>query len=133
MERIADKRTQLGLTIAIVLTGVMVWRTSALTYLPNVGGTVPEIWGIPFKGDAFIGLAALVVAFLLYRFRNLNIWALGIAWQVAGLADLLVAYVVQNMHPLGSAPYFVVPIGMVMHSVALYLIWRNRENFEMHG
>lgn len=124
-----DRKTPIGLKIAIVLTAVMVWRISALTYLPQVGNGIPKFWGIAFKGDAFIGITALIVAVLLFRFRNPNIWALGIAWQVAGLADLYVAIEVQLIHSLGAAPFFVIPTGMLMHSLALYLIWTNRPWF----
>lgn len=126
---IKENRTPLGLKIAIVLTGVMAWRISALAYLPMVGDSIPEYWGIAFKGDAFIGLTALIVAFLLFRFRTPSVWALGIAWQVAGLADLYVAIEVQLIHSLGNAPFFVIPAGMVMHGLALYLIWVNRACF----
>lgn len=122
-------KARLGLIVAIVLTGVMTWRISALTYLSQVGDTLPEFWGIAFKGDAFIGVTAPIVAYLLYKHRTLSVWTLGVVWQCIGLFDLWVAIESQFIFSIGQAPNYVIPTGMVMHAVALVLLLRARGVF----
>lgn len=120
------KNLNLGLMIAVAITAIQAWRVSAISYLMKVGDSVPVIWSIPFKGDSFIGITALIVAFLLARRRGLNIWMIGIIWQVIGLVDLYVAMETQLLAPLGQAPYLVVPAGIAMHFTALYLLIKNQ-------
>ncbi|MEM7278495.1 MAG: hypothetical protein AAF385_10250 [Pseudomonadota bacterium] len=121
----------LGLRIAIVLTAVMVWRTSAIAYLLEVGNTVPEFWSIAFKGDSFIGLTAVFLAVALWKVQSPRVWLLGILWQVVGLVDLYVALETQLMLPLGAAPNIVIPVGIVMHTLALFLLYRNRGHYQV--
>ncbi|MEM8500510.1 MAG: hypothetical protein AAF542_21015 [Pseudomonadota bacterium] len=118
-----------GLKIAIFITAFQAWRISALAFLTQVGDTLPEFWGMAFRGDSFIAITALPVAYLLWKHRNLQVWTVGIIWQSLGFADLYFALESQFIHPVADISYFVIPAGMIMHSLALYLIFRNHDHY----
>lgn len=121
--------TPLGVKIAIGITALHAWRISAILFLAQVGSDLPEFWRIAFRGDTFIGCTALIIAFLLAKYRSFNVWLLAFVWQFIGLMDLYVAFESQLISPIGSGPYFVIPAGMVLHATAAILLFQNRRAF----
>lgn len=54
---------------------------------------------MPLLGDATIGLAAVVVAVLLWRRASLAVWTGAMIWTALGAFDALAAYVVERQSP----------------------------------
>ncbi|MDW4500248.1 hypothetical protein R5H30_19835 [Sulfitobacter sp. D35] len=78
-------------------------------------------------------MTAPIVADLLETRRTFGVWTFGFTWQFTGLSDLYVAVELQLISPVGTAPYFVIPVGIVLHSTSADLIARNRQAFFMQA
>jgi len=123
-------RLQLGL--ALTLTLMLSGRAMTLAFLGEVGaatpGAPPLAWLMPLVGDAFIGVAALPVAFLLWRGRGLAAWTAIVVWNVLGIWDALSAFLVHLTTPwpeffmvqiFGASMFFA---ASAMHAVLVFLV-----------
>ena len=94
-----------GLKVAAIVTGLFVYRLSSLRFIPNVGDAdTPEAWLIPYVGDSIQGLLALVVAYLLLRYRGVVVWAVAIAYHVSGIRDYMNGFMMERLDPVLNGP-----------------------------
>ena len=92
-------------------------------------GLFPSYFAYPFGvGDLFIGLVALPLAYLL-RTGGTRKYALVIAWNSVGLADLLFASTVASYGGLNptimtdlQTALVVVPVSILLHVVTIALL-----------
>jgi hypothetical protein len=120
------------------LVGVQAYRGLGSMFLLLAGaGLVPGAFGLPAGfGDVAIGLLALPIA-ALYLAQSWSAWPLAAAWNVLGLADLVMAatlgvlsspavqllpgvpnYLLASW-PLNMIALFGVPVSAVLHIVSL--------------
>ena len=117
--------------IMLILTLMLSGRAMTLAYIGRVGGTLPGdppvAWLMPLIGDAFIGISALWVAYLITKKTGLWVWATIIAWNVLGIWDAMSAYIIHLTNPwpsffmlatFGSSMFFAASL---MHLVVLIL------------
>jgi len=123
----------LGLHIAAVLTLIMTYRVTPIFLMSEVGGTIPEFWGVAFRGDIFIGITAPIVAWLLWRKQGLAVWTVAIVWQFIGIKDFLTGlefHFIQPFDPsMGSIPIVLLGGGPLVHLVAVYLLIKHRSHY----
>ena len=85
------------------LTLMMSGRAMTLAYIHRAGGDnpgdPPSAWLMPLVGDAVVGLAGLVIAYLIATRRGLAVWTAAIAWNVIGIWDAMSAFVIHNTNP----------------------------------
>lgn len=128
-----NTKISIGLKMAIGLTLLMIYRVSAGLYLPKVGDSIPEFWGIAYRGDIVIGVTAPIIAFLLWKRRSLSTWTLAIVWQWIGLKDFiggLEFHLIEPFDPaMGDLPIAIFIIGPVIHIYTTYLLVRNKDDF----
>ena len=104
-------------------------------------GSLPGIFALPAGiGDLFIGATAPVISYL-YRTRGEHVRKLAIGWNILGLAELAMSFVmgylafglkvipgidtsvnIQTAFPLVLIPGFGVPLMILMHIIALRLL-----------
>lgn len=123
----------LGLRIAIVLTLIMIYRLTPIFMLSEVGESIPEFWGVAFRGDIFIGATAPVVAWLLWRRRGLGVWTVGLVWHFIGIKDFIAGlefHLIQPFDPsMGSIPVVILGGGPLVHLIAVYFLIRHRAHY----
>jgi len=131
MEQI-NKRPK-GLWLVIIITGLMFHRAMAFKMLSEVGKTIPLPWSIPMYGDAFIGFSAIIIAFILWKFRGLGIWTIGIVWHAIGIKDYLAGLNAHAISPWdggpGDAILIFFPFMIIVHLFCIYLLARFRDYF----
>ena len=119
-----------GLWVAIGITALMVYRLMAVTFLPEVGNTVPEMWGVAFRGDTFIGATALIIAYLLWKSRGLAVWTIAIVWHWIGIKDFASGIEFHFIEPFDPSMgnTVLVPLigGPILQLIAVYLLVRHR-------
>lgn len=116
------------------LTWVHSWRILGITFvLLEARGALPAIFALPAGyGDMAIGITAGLVASKLAIPRHRNAF---IAWQLLGMADLLMAVglgttarllspngatmALMTVLPLSLVPTFLVPLLMMLHVIAI--------------
>ena len=131
-EKFETKKNNLGIWISIVITGLMFYRFSALMMLQEVGTTIPVFWGIAFKGDVLIGATALIVAFALWKYKNLTIWTIAIVWHVLGIKDFLTGlefYYIEPFEAVKEMGPAIFIIGQIAHLIAIFFLVRNRTHY----
>ena len=93
------KSTKLALVLILMASG----RAMTLAFISRAGdggpGDPPDAWLMPLVGDAAIGLAALVIAALIWRRRSIATWVAAITWSAIGAFDALAAYLVDVQTP----------------------------------
>lgn len=113
-----------------ILTAVQTVRLAGLLLFVQLQvGNFPAYFAIPFGlGDAFIGVTAIPLAYLLRR-GGIRTYALLLAWNIEGLADLLYAIAVASYGGLTQtimtnlpSVLVVAPSSIVLHVVLLYLL-----------
>src|SRR2546427_11479708 len=98
-------------------------------FIKGQAGIFPSYFAYPFGiGDLFIGLFALPMAYML-RTGGTGKYALVIAWNSVGLADLLFASTVASYGGLNptiitdlQTALVVVPVSMLLHVVTIALL-----------
>lgn len=126
----SDTTMPTGLWVAIGITALMVYRLLGFNFLGEVGNTIPEMWGVAFRGDIFIGATALIVAYLLWKSRGLAVWTIAIVWHWVGIRDYVSAIEFQFIEPfdpsLGNA--ILVPLfgGLILQLIAAFLLVKYR-------
>ncbi len=89
--------------IALVFIIMTIGRAMTIPYIHRAGdgglGDPPEAWLIPLIGDAAIGIAAIVIAFLVWRTPSPATWAATIAWSAIGAFDAVAAFIVEVSTP----------------------------------
>jgi hypothetical protein len=117
-----------------VLTAIQVIRLAGLQLFIKVqAGTFPGYFAYPFGvGDLFVGLLALPIAYSL-RSGGIMKYALAIAWNSVGLADLLFASTVASYGGLNptimtdlQTALVVVPVSIVLHTLTIALLLTSR-------
>ena len=130
-----------GFWVVIVLTALMFYRIVGFFGLTTLGDTQPMGWIVAFTGDAFMGVTALIVAGLLWKYRGLGVWTIAIVWHVIGIKDYLAGTqlaIVEppiDAEPGGLGVFFVIfGVGILLHIISIYLLSRNRNYYlgKMH-
>ena len=124
-----------GFWVVIVLTALMFYRIVPLfSSISTLGDTMPMGWIVAITGDAFMGVTALIVAGLLWKYRGLAVWTIAIVWHVIGIKDYLVGTQLAIVEPPaqtgGGGVFFVIfGVGILMHIISLYLLSRYRNYY----
>ena len=89
--------------VVLVLTAMASGRAMTLAYIWRAGdggaGDPPETWLMPLIGDAVVGVSAIAVAFLIWKFRTPTSWTVAVVWSAIGAFDALAAFVVETSSP----------------------------------
>jgi hypothetical protein len=117
--------------LTLFLTGVMLYRALPAPFVwGELGKSIPQVWIIPFRGDVFVGLTALIIAYLLWKRRGLMPWTIGIVFHVIGMTDFLVAAQLFFLAPMPMVPnldFMIVAISVQLLCIALLV--RNRDYY----
>ena len=91
------------LRVALALIVMAAGRAMTIAFIGRAGaggpGDPPAAWLMPLVGDAIVGVGALVVAILVWRFRNPTSWLISVVWSAIGAFDALAAYLVEISAP----------------------------------
>lgn len=91
------------LTTVLALTLMAAGRAMTLAFIGRAGdggpSDPPDAWLMPLIGDAFIGLAAIGVALLVWRRRTPTTWLIAVVWSALGAFDALAAFIVELSVP----------------------------------
>ena len=123
----------------VVLTAVQTWRSGGIIFIILMAiGLLPPLFALPAGlGDFAIGVTAPFVAFALSR-KALPFGAF-VAWQYAGIADLVVAVTtgvlsspskigilahgattrIMGLLPMSLIPTFAVPLLLILHIICI--------------
>lgn len=111
----------------VALTLMATGRAMTLAFLGRVGGGAagdpPDAWLMPLVGDAAVGLAAPVVAFLLWRTRTPLAWLIAVVWSAIAIFDAIAAYLVEISTPWPD--FFMLQVfgrSMFAAAVALHVV-----------
>lgn len=128
--------------IALVLIVMASGRAMTIPFIHRAGdggpGDPPEAWLMPLLGDAAIGVAAIVIAFLVWKSPNPGTWAATIAWSAIGAFDAVAALLVELSSPwpeffmlelIGRPMFFA---AVVLH-VAIIVLVSRRDALEEFG
>ncbi len=126
--------TTLKRRIIVALTLMAAGRAMTLAYIGRAGdggsGDPPAAWLMPLVGDAFVGLAAIVVAALIVVRPSFPTWVVAVVWSSIGAFDALAAFLVELSDPwpsffmleiFGRSMFFV---AAAMHVVIVVLLTR---------
>jgi len=118
--------------IVLILTVMAAGRAMTIPFIGSAGdgglGDPPSAWLMPLIGDAFIGVTALVVLFLLVKRNTSGTWAIAIAWNAVAAFDAIAAFVVNQTSPwpeffmlevFGSSMFFA---AAALHVTAIWLL-----------
>ena len=110
-------------------------RAMTLAFITRAGdggpGDPPEPWLMPLIGDAVIGVAALAVAYVLWKRPQPGSWLIAVVWSSLAAFDALAAYLVDLASPwpdffmlevFGRAMFFA---AAAMHVVIIGLLLRD--------
>ncbi len=122
------------LKIVLTLTAMASGRAMTLAYIGRAGdggpGDPPDAWLMPLIGDAMVGLAAVVVALLIWKRRTHTTWVVAVVWSSVGAFDAIAAFVVETTAPwpeffmlelVGRTMFFA---AAAMHLAIIYLLTR---------
>lgn len=120
-----------GFFVTLIITGIMVYRIAAVFMWGDLGKDTPEVWAIPFAGDVFVGLTALIVTYMLWKHRGPLVWLSGIVFHVIGIKDFSVAYQLIFIDPMprmadSSFGIIFMSIGISLQLLCIALLIRNR-------
>ncbi len=135
----------LKLKIVLVLTLMATGRAMTLAFIHRAGdggaGDPPAAWLMPLLGDAAIGLAAPVVAYLLWKRSSPSSWLIAVVWGALAVFDALAAFVVESSVPwpeffmleiFGRSMFFLA-VGMHLVTLALLFDGDVRAHFGIEG
>ena len=118
--------------IVLVLTAMAAGRAMTIPFIGSAGdggpGDPPAEWLMPLIGDAFVGVAALAVLFLLIKRPTPGTWAIAIAWNAVAAFDAIAAFVVNQTSPwpeffmleiFGTSMFFA---ATALHVAAIWLL-----------
>ena len=115
------------LKIVRIITAVQVMRLAGIQlFIEGQAGEFPSYFAYPFGiGDLFVGLLALPVANSL-RTGGIRKYALAVAWNSVGLADLLFASTVASYAGFNQTiitdlqtALIVVPVSIILHLLTI--------------
>lgn len=123
-----------GFVATLIITGIMVYRIAVVFMWGTLGNGTPEVWVIPYAGDAFVGVTALIVTYLLWKRRGPIVWMTGIAFHVIGIKDFSVAGQLIFLDPMPSMPdptfgMIFMSIGISLQLLCIALLIRNRDYY----
>ena len=91
------------LKLVLALTVMAAGRAMSLAFIGRAGdggpGDPPDAWLMPLVGDAVVGLAAVVVAAMIWKRPTPATWVIAVVWSAIGAFDALAAYVVEVSTP----------------------------------
>lgn len=131
--------TQVKVLVALVVMAS--GRAMTLAFIARAGdggpGDPPAAWLMPLVGDAFIGVTALLVAFLIVRRPSAWVWVIAVVWSALGAFDAFAAFLVEVRTPwpeffmieaFGRSMFFA---AVALHAVIIYLLTQPtvREHF----
>ncbi len=89
--------------IVIGLTVMAAGRAMTLPFIGRAGdggaGDPPAAWLMPLIGDAAIGIAAAVIAWLMWKRPSPAVWVIAIVWSAIGAFDALAAFIIDTSVP----------------------------------
>lgn len=118
------------LKIVRIITAVQVMRLAGIQlFIKGQAGVFPSYFAYPFGiGDLFVGLFALPIAYSL-RIGGIRKYALAVAWNSVGLADLLFASTVASYAGLNptimtdlQTALIIVPVSIFLHILTIALL-----------
>ena len=128
----------------IALTVMASGRAMTIAFIHRAGdggaGDPPDAWLMPLWGDASVGVAALGVAWLLWKRPSPSSWIIAVIWSSIAAFDALAAYVVDVATPwpdffmieiFGRARFFA---AAAMHLLIIWLLLRPnvRDSYGVH-
>jgi hypothetical protein len=121
--------------IALVLIVMAIGRAMTIPFIARAGDggqrDPPDAWLMPLVGDAAIGLAAIGIAFLVWKHPTPGTWAAAIAWSAIGAFDAVAALLVEISTPwpeffmleiFGRSMFFA---AVALHAAIIYLLNRS--------
>ena len=130
------------LKIAVALIVMSAGRAMTLPFISRAGdggpGDPPVEWLMPLIADAAIGIAAVIVALLIWKRPTPTTWVIAIVWSSIGAFDALAAFVVETSTPwpeffmleiFGRSMFFA---AAAMH-LAIIALLANSESLEHFG
>ena len=96
---------QISLVRKVLVAGTLLLagRAMTLAFIGRAGdggaGDPPAAWLMPLWGDAVVGLAALVIAFLLWSRPTRVAWLTFVVWNAIGIWDALSAWLIHVVEP----------------------------------
>ncbi|MGH1488890.1 MAG: hypothetical protein ACRBK7_05755 [Acidimicrobiales bacterium] len=118
--------------LVLALTVMAAGRAMTLPFIGRAGdggpGDPPDAWLMPLIGDAAIGLAAVIVALLVWKRPSPAVWIGAIVWSAIGAFDAIAAFIVDVSTPwpeffmlelFGRSMFFA---AAAMHGVIIYLL-----------
>lgn len=112
--------------LLIILILMASGRAMTLAFVGRVGaggvGDPPSAWLMPLVGDAFIGLSALLVAYLVLLRPTPASWTVAVIWTSLGAFDAAAAFLVEVSVPWPE--FFMLEIfgrGMFLAAIGLHL------------
>lgn len=118
----------------VALTLMAAGRAMTLPFIGRAGdggpGDPPKAWLMPLVADAAIGIAALVLALLLWKRPNATTWLATVIWSSIGAFDAIAAFIIETSAPwpeffmleiFGRSMFFA---AAVLHLVIIYLLMR---------
>lgn len=126
--QVSDKaKMTLPSRLVLVLTLMASGRAMTLAFIARAGdggaGDPPGAWLMPLIGDAVVGVAALVVAALLWKRPSPTTWVIAVVWSAVAAFDALAAYVVDVQTPWRD--FFMIEIfgrSMFFAAAALHIV-----------
>ncbi len=123
-----------GFVITIIITAIMVYRFMVVFMWGDLGNGTPEVWSIPYAGDAFVGLTALIVAYMLWKHKGPLVWLSGIVFHVIGIKDFSVAGQLIFIDPPPQMPdptfgIIFMSVGISLQLLCIALLIRNRQYY----
>ena len=89
--------------LILALTLMASGRAMTLAYIHRAGegglGDPPAAWLMPLVGDAVVGLTALLVFWLLWKWPIAKTWVIAVAWNAVAAFDAMGAYLVEITAP----------------------------------
>lgn len=120
--------------LLVALTLMATGRAMTVAFLARAGdggpGDPPAAWLMPLLGDAAVGLAAPVIAYLLWNRRTPLTWLLAVVWGSLAVFDAAAAFVVQTSVPwpeffmLRAFGNWMFLMAVLLHLVGLFLLSR---------
>ena len=131
--------------IVLILTLMASGRAMTLAYVTRAGdggpGDPPSAWLMPLLGDAAIGLAAIVIAVLIWKRPTPGTWLLAVIWSALAVFDALAGFIVETSAPWPE--FFMIEIfgrsmffgAIALHLTILYLLVQpdSRARFGIHS
>lgn len=125
-----DLKTRLAAIFTLMTAG----RAMTLAFVARAGdggaGDPPAAWLMPLIGDAIVGVAALVIAYLIWQRPSPRTWLVAVVWSAIAIFDAGAAWIVHSSNPwpeffmIEFAGASMFPAAIVLHLVIAWLLFQ---------